>query len=52
MDEVYTCTCGGQQFTIGDGGEITCPNCGMIYALIWLVNHLEPPEVFNRRIRE
>jgi len=56
MNEVYTCTCGGQKFSIGDGGEITCPNCGRMYQLQWLNEkgkvEFESPENFNKRIRE
>ena len=55
MDEVYTCTCGSQQFSIGEG-IITCGNCGVIYYL-QVVNDsnswaLEWPKKFNKRIRE
>jgi len=51
MPEVYTCVCGGQQFTIQDC-TITCPACARIYDLICLPNRgLESPAAFNSRIR-
>lgn len=51
MPEVYTCVCGGQQFTI-QGSTITCPACGRIHYLMWLDDEMEAPEDFNERIRE
>lgn len=54
MEEVYTCTCGGQEFTI-QGSSITCPKCGRIYELMWEVGidgQMESPEEFNERIRK
>ena len=55
MEEIYTCTCGGQKFTIGDG-EITCLRCGMIYIIQYLnadgKPEFESSEDFNKRIKE
>jgi uncharacterized Zn finger protein (UPF0148 family) len=55
MKEVYTCTCGGQKFTIADG-IITCPNCGMEYILQFLDENFKPKfesaEDFNERIKK
>ena len=55
MDKIYTCTCGGQKFAIGEG-IITCGNCEKIYYLQagdtsnpWI---LEWPKDFNERIRQ
>jgi len=56
MDEVYTCTCGGQAFMIHDD-TITCANCGVEYMLRILPaleggHVIERPEYFNKRIRD
>ena len=54
MNEVYTCTCGGQTFII-EGGTITCTKCGLTYTLMWDVGidgQMESPEEFNARIRK
>lgn len=50
-EEVYTCICGGKQFTI-QGGAITCISCGTIYCLTitWLGKKHGAKE-FNERLR-
>ncbi|MBA7674069.1 hypothetical protein ES703_82276 [subsurface metagenome] len=56
MDEAYTCICGGQAFSIHDGGEIRCGKCLKEYQLQWLdenFNHeFESPKDFNERVRK
>lgn len=57
MDEVYTCTCGGQKFQIHDG-FIRCANCQREVKLTRInklsgaeASILEDPGDFNERIR-
>ena len=53
MDEVYTCKCGGQSFSI-HSGFIRCVECQKEYKLQSMGNTapyvLEDPEDFNRKI--
>jgi len=49
MLEVYTCVCGGEQFSIKDS-TITCWSCGRFYTLLFKTE-IESPEDFNSRIR-
>ena len=58
MDEIYTCTCGGQAFSVHEG-HICCVQCSVEYKLrIFkalsgaLGQVLENPKDFNERIRE
>jgi len=58
MDKVYTCVCGGQKFTIGDG-FIRCGNCQRKYQLTRYKRLngteayiLDKPQDFNLRIRK
>ena len=58
MDEVYTCTCGGQSFSIHEG-HICCVQCSVEYNLRRfkalsgaLAQVLENPKDFNERIRK
>lgn len=54
MAEVYTCTCGGQRWTIF-GPTIECEKCGKEYTLMWEVGidgQMETPKEFNDRIKK
>ena len=58
MDEVYTCICGGQAFSIHEG-FIRCVKCLKKYVLRRFkalsgaeAQVLENPKDFNKRIRE
>ena len=51
MDEVYTCICSHQEFSIHDDSTISCSDCGRIYSLVLINNEMESPEGFNERIK-
>ena len=54
MDDIYTCICGGQKFSV-HGGAIRCANCQREYELMWDVGidgQMESPGEFNERIRK
>ena len=50
MDEVYTCICGGQAFSIHENGRIRCSKCQKEY-LLDIGDEMESPTDFNERIR-
>ena len=56
MDEVYTCVCGNQAFSIHDG-FIRCSQCRKEYRIQYVesgadVERIEDPTEFNERIKK
>ena len=56
MDEVYTCVCGSQRWSIHDS-FIRCANCQKEYKFKYIesgieVERIEDPSEFNKRVEQ